>query len=83
MANAFICKGDNGRWQPNYSNILGDLGSGAISNLYYPPESRNGAKLTIENGLLEIGTSAAFNLIEEFVLPKLTSHRPDRAAPAP
>lgn len=83
LANAFICKGDNGRWQPNYSNILGDLGSGAISNLYYPPENRNGAKLTIENGLLEIGTSAAFNLIEEFILPKLTSHRPDRAAPAP
>jgi len=24
MANAFICKGDNGRWQPNYSSLGGN-----------------------------------------------------------
>ncbi len=28
VANAVICKGDNGRWQPSYSNILGNLASG-------------------------------------------------------
>lgn len=83
VANAFICKGDNGRWGPNYSNILGDLGSGAISNLYYPRENRNGARLTLENGLIEIGASAAFNVFEEFVLPKLTSHRADRDDASP
>ena len=36
IANALICKGDNGRWQTNYSNILGSLAAGGISNLYYP-----------------------------------------------
>jgi hypothetical protein len=24
LANAFICKGDNQRWQPNYSNVVGN-----------------------------------------------------------
>ena len=36
IANAFICKGDNKRWQPNYSNILGSLAAGGISNLHHP-----------------------------------------------
>jgi hypothetical protein len=52
LAAAVICRGDNGKWQPNYSSVLGDLAAGGISNLYYPKSSRNGAGLTIENGLL-------------------------------
>ncbi len=47
MASAVICKGDNGRWQTNYSNILGSFAAGGISNLYYPSEDR-GAELTFE-----------------------------------
>src|SRR5262249_25891874 len=31
LANAVVCKGDNGRWQPNYSSILGNLAAGGIS----------------------------------------------------
>jgi len=29
IANSFVCKGDNGRWQTNYSNILGSLAAAA------------------------------------------------------
>ena len=36
LANAVICRGDNGHGQLNYSGILGSLASGGISNLYYP-----------------------------------------------
>jgi Carboxypeptidase regulatory-like domain len=72
IANAVICKGDNGRWQANYSNILGSLAAGGISNLYYPPQDRNGAGLTFENAAIDIGASAAANLLQEFVLRKLT-----------
>jgi hypothetical protein len=35
IANSVICKGNNQRWQPNYSAILGGLAAGGISNLYY------------------------------------------------
>ena len=71
IANAVICKGDNGRWQANYSNLLGSLASGGISNLYYP-ETDRGAALTFENTLSGIGASAAANLFQEFVVRKLT-----------
>jgi hypothetical protein len=70
LANAVICKGDNGRWQPNYSSILGSLAAGGISNLYYPAEDRNGAKLTFENAAIGIGTTGVFNVLEEFVVRK-------------
>ncbi|HTV60906.1 MAG TPA: carboxypeptidase-like regulatory domain-containing protein [Verrucomicrobiae bacterium] len=76
IANSVICKGDNGRWQPNYSNILGSLAAGGISNLYYPASDRDGAGLTFENALIGIGATGAANLLQEFVIPKLTPHIP-------
>ena len=79
LANAVICKGDNGRWQANYSQILGDLAAGGISNLYYPASDRNGAALTFENTLISIGASAASNLLQEFLLKKLSTHVPHSA----
>jgi Carboxypeptidase regulatory-like domain len=77
LASAFICKGDNGRWQANYSNMLGSLAAGGISNLYYPASNRNGAGLTLENGLLGIGGSAIGAVIQEFFLRRLTPHVPE------
>jgi hypothetical protein len=78
IANAVICKGDNGRWQTNYSNILGNLASGGISNLYYPAIDRNGAGLTFENGAIGIGATAFTNLLQEFVIRKITPKVPNR-----
>jgi Carboxypeptidase regulatory-like domain len=74
IANSVICKGDNGRWQPNYSDILGRLAAGGISNLYYPAQDRSGAGLTFENAAIGIGANAAANLLQEFVIRKLTPH---------
>lgn len=80
IANAVICKGDNGHWQANYSGILGSLAAGGISNLYYPASNRNGAALTFENALISLGAGAAANVLQEFVIRKLTpnisSHEP-------
>src|SRR5712692_7207072 len=78
IANSVICKGDNGHWQPNYSNIVGSLAAGGISNLYYPAENRDGAEITFENGLIGIGESAAVNLLQEFVMRKLTRNVPNQ-----
>ncbi len=78
IANSVICKGDNGRWQANYSGILGSLAAGGISNLYYPAKNREGAELTFENGLIGIGANAAVNLLQEFVIRKLTPSASNR-----
>jgi hypothetical protein len=72
---AVVCKGDNGRWQANYSSILGSLAAGGISNLYYPAEDRGGAALTFENTAIGIGTTAVANILQEFVIRKLTPNR--------
>jgi hypothetical protein len=81
LANSVICKGDNRRWQPNYSTILGSLAVGGISNLYYAPQDRNGAELTFENAGLAIGATAISGLFQEFLLRKLTPNVPN-AVPA-
>lgn len=85
LANAVICKGDNGHWQANYSGILGSLAAGGISNLYYPASDR-GAALTFENTAIGIGGDAILYLMKEFVLTKITKnvpHRPDPTNPSP
>jgi hypothetical protein len=76
IANSVICKGDNGKWQANYSGLLGNLAGGGISNLYYPASDRNGLSLTFENLGLGIAGSAAQNLFQEFLVRKLTPKLP-------
>jgi hypothetical protein len=83
LANSVICKGDNGHWQANYSSIMGSLAAGGISNLYYPAKDREGAELTIQNTLIGIGETAAVNLLQEFVIRKMTPNVPARAPANP
>jgi hypothetical protein len=77
IASTVICKGDNGHWQPNYSGIIGGLAAGGISNLYYPASSRDGATLTFENALIGIAGGGVQNLLQEFVIRKLTPKVPN------
>jgi hypothetical protein len=72
IANSVIRKSDDGRWQPDYSGILGSLASGGISNLYYPAKNRNGASLTFENAAIGIGFGALANVFQEFFFRQLT-----------
>jgi hypothetical protein len=63
---AFICKHDNtGKWEPNYSNVLGNVATGAISNLYYPG-SNSGVGLTISNGMIVTAEGAFGAIFQEF-----------------
>lgn len=71
MAAAFVCKGDNGRLQPNYSSVGGDLISSAISNAYYPEDDR-GAGLMFENLLISTGERVVSTIFQEFVVRKFT-----------
>jgi len=72
---AVMTRDDDGRWRPNYSNVLGNFSAGAISNLYYPASDR-GASLVLLNGLADTGGDAAANLVREFILKRFTSHVP-------
>src|SRR3984957_7253363 len=83
LAQSVICKGDNGHWQANYSGLIGGLAASGISNIYYAPKDRDGLGFTFENTLIGIGTTAVTNLLQEFVIRKLTQSRPGRQAPKP
>jgi hypothetical protein len=67
----FVCRGDNGKVQPNYSSIGGDLASGAISNFYYP-ESNRGPGLVFQGFAVTTGVRMVNGLVQEFLLRKLT-----------
>lgn len=66
LATNVICKHDNtNRWEPNYSNVAGNIISGAISNLYYPP-SNSGWGETITNGLTVTAEGGVGSVFQEF-----------------
>jgi hypothetical protein len=67
------CKGDNGKWEPNYSNVFGNLIGGAISNIYYPASDR-GIGLTVNHGLTVTAEGAFGALLLEFY-PDYAEHR--------
>jgi hypothetical protein len=72
ISTVVICKGDNGHWQPNYSNVLGSLAGAGLSNLYYPSTDRHGAELTIRNSLIGSASGAIGALFQEFLLKKIS-----------
>jgi hypothetical protein len=71
ISHPFICRGDNGHMQLNYSSIGGDLASAAISNAYYPPSNR-GAGLVFQNFLISTGERMLSSLAQEFILHRLS-----------
>lgn len=76
LAQSVICKGDNGHWQANYSGLIGGLAASGIANVYYAPKDRDGLGFTFENTFIGIGSTAVTNLLQEFVIRKLTQSRP-------
>jgi Carboxypeptidase regulatory-like domain len=81
LGNAVICKGDNKKWQFNYSEVIGAFATGAISYTYYPEADRHG--VVWENGLIKLGESAIAGIFQEFVLRKLTPHLQTHAKDQP
>ena len=80
IVRAVVCNGDNGHWQPAYSAIIGGLAAGGISNLYYPASDRSGAEVIFVNAGIGTAESALQNLIQEFIVRKLTPRVPDYAS---
>lgn len=66
-----ITKGDNGRWQPNYSSLGGDFASAAISNAYYPKSDRN-VGMTFESFGINTLVHAGVRLMQEFLFHPAT-----------
>jgi hypothetical protein len=81
LSTTMVCRGDNGKRQPNYSNLLGNLASGSISNLYYPQADR-GFGLTIKQGFIVTAEGSFGGLLIEFY-PDIRKHIRKRHNVAP
>ncbi len=79
FASAFRTKGDNGKWQPPYAGLIGTVASAEISNAYYPG-SRTQYSLLGRSLMFHFVGLVAMNLAQEFLLKKVTSHKPASAA---
>jgi Carboxypeptidase regulatory-like domain len=73
LSSPFWCKRDDGSWGPNYASVGGDLGSAALSNLYYP-ESNRGAGLVFSSFAVGTAERMGAALAQEFIVAKL-AHR--------
>ena len=83
LSSAFICKGDNGTWQPNYSNVAGNFAAGGLAYLYYPASDRHGAGLLFSSALIRLGETTVASIFQEFLVPRLTPNLPTRSPSQP
>ena len=67
-----VCKGDNGAWQPNYSQWGGSLIGYSISTAYYPGSARTAGHVFQTFGI-DMGLHVVGSLAQEFILGKFTS----------
>jgi len=72
MLAPFICRGDNGAWQPNYSQWGGSLIGYSISTAYYPSSDRTAGHV-FETFGIDMGLHVVGSLAQEFILGKFTS----------
>jgi hypothetical protein len=79
VGSAFFARGDSGLTVPNYSYLMGDLGSAALSNLYYPKANR-GASLVFTNAAVGLAGRIGGNIIREFSR-RVTTNAADSGKP--
>ena len=72
ISSPFVCRGDNGHLQPNYSSLGGDLASAAISNAYYPQANR-GVGLVFGNFAIGTAERVISSLAQEFLFRRFTT----------
>jgi Carboxypeptidase regulatory-like domain len=82
VASSVICKGDNGRWQPNYSNVIGSFAGAGLQAAYLPANDRRGSGFIVSSALIRLGETSLAGVLQEFVFSKLTK-RPRRSASKP
>ncbi|MGH9618102.1 MAG: carboxypeptidase-like regulatory domain-containing protein [Bryobacteraceae bacterium] len=75
LLSTVVCRGDDGRLEPNYSYIAGSFAAAGLSNFYRAPQDRQ-VGLTFRNGLVILGSGAATNVLREFFSKKLTHNVP-------
>ncbi len=72
ISRTFVCRGDNKKDQFCYSTFINRLGTGFVTNYYYPAADRDKAGTILRNSAMGVGFEALDNLFQEFVARKIT-----------
>jgi hypothetical protein len=83
LASSVICRGDNGHWQPNYSNVIGSFAGAGIQALYLPAHDHRGSGFVISSAMIRMGETSLAGVLQEFVFSKLTPNQARRSASQP
>ncbi len=68
VTRVFVTRTDDGRRAINFSQLLGNLGSAALTDAYYPPRDRTVVKTFIRWGL-KLAVGAGMNVARQFLRP--------------
>jgi hypothetical protein len=71
MFSPFVTRSDNGKAEPNYSSLGGDLAAASLSNLYFPRANR-GVGLVFGNFAIGTAERIGASLAQEFIIGKFT-----------
>lgn len=82
LSRAVITKGDNGKWQPNYSNAFGNLAAAGITDTYLPRKNRN-VGFVFQSAGIRLAETAFANVFQEFISRKVTPRVSNRDATEP
>lgn len=75
ITSGFLCRGDSGHRQFDFSKIGGHFIAGYISKTYHA-NSDNGIGLAVDNTLIGVVGQAGVNLVREFVLRRISTGTP-------
>jgi hypothetical protein len=78
ISTTFRTRGDDGKWQPAYSNLTGNFIGAAISNLYYPDGDR-GIQPTMRRALSVTYQGTIGGLLQEFYPDAVEKYKGHRA----
>ena len=79
VSSSVMCKGDNGHWQPNYSNVIGSFAGAGLQAAYLPANDRQGAGFVVSSALIRLGETSLAGILQEFVLPRFTPNHSTRS----
>lgn len=82
LSRAVVTKGDNGNWQPNYSNAFGNLAAAGITDTYLPRKNRN-VGFVFQSAGIRLAETAFANVFQEFISRKVTPRVSNRDATEP
>jgi hypothetical protein len=79
LSSSFICKGDNGHWQPNYSNVIGSFAGAGLQAAYLPANDRKGGGFVVSSAVIRLGETSLAGVLQEFILPRFTPNHSNRS----